>query len=123
MSAAQYRTPLVKHLIQTVLGLLLRLVLLALGLVFLVSVLLAGALLLLLWLARALWCKLTGRPVAPWTFTVRSSANWNRFYRAASGAAAARGRTGARSRVEPGDVIDVQPRQARPEPGDPPALP
>ena len=93
------------------------------GLVFLVSMLLAGAVLLLLWPLRALWCKLTGRPVAPWTFTVRSSANWNRFYRAASGTAAAPGRAGGRKRAEPGDVIDVQARPANAESGDPPPLP
>ena len=109
-----------KPLITTLLGLALRVALLLLGLVFFASVVLAAILLLILWVARALWCKLTGRAVAPWTFHVRSRANWNRFY--SSSAAWSRASRGAGHSPQGGEVIDVQAREAGPDAGPPPAL-
>lgn len=88
-------------LLKTLVGLLLRTVLLLLGLVFLLSLLAAAALLLLWWGARALWARLTGRPVQPLVFTVLSRSRWQRFYPGRSGAPAA----------QAGDVIDVESRQ------------
>lgn len=63
------------------LGLVVRLGLLLAGLVFFVSLLAAGLLLLTAWLLRALWAKLTGKPVSPWTFKVNRQAAMDRFYR------------------------------------------
>jgi len=47
---------------------MLRALLLLAGLVFFASVMLAAAFLLTLWLIRALWARVTGRPVTPWVF-------------------------------------------------------
>ncbi|MEK9803619.1 MAG: hypothetical protein VW475_09485 [Curvibacter sp.] len=87
-------------LLKALLGVLLRTVLLLMGLVFLLSLLAAAALLLLWWGLRALWARLTGRPVQPLVFTVLSRARWQRFYPGAAGPRAAQD-----------DVIDVESRQ------------
>lgn len=52
-------------LMHTLVSFLLRLVLLAAGLVFAASLALVFVALLGLWLLRAAWARLTGRPVAP----------------------------------------------------------
>lgn len=62
-------------------GFMLRLLLLLAGLVFVVSLLVAALLLLAVWLLGALWARLTGQPVRPWTFHVNRQAMWRRFYR------------------------------------------
>lgn len=91
------------NVITTIFGLLLRAVLVLMGLVFFASVLVAALLLLTVWLMRALWARLTGQPVQPWTFQVRRQAQWSRFYRAAdSGSASGQGAADAT------DVIDVE---------------
>lgn len=90
-----------EKLIKTLLGLLLRLLLLLMGLVFLASVLVVAAVLLLVWSLRALWARLTGRPVQPLVFTLLRRAQWERFYRPGSGRPAA----------DDADVIDVESRQ------------
>jgi hypothetical protein len=51
------------------------------GLVFAMTMLVLAGMLLALWLLRALWAKLTGRPVAAWDFQMHRQANWQRFYR------------------------------------------
>lgn len=86
-------------ILRNILGLMLRTGLLLMGLVVLLSLLAAGLVLLLLWGLRALWARLTGRPVQPLVFTVLRRAQWQRFYRA-GGAAPASG----------ADVIDVEAR-------------
>ncbi len=95
------------RVIKMVFGLLLRAVLLLMGLVFLASLLVASFILLLLWLLRAAWARLTGRPVQPLVFTMLRRAQWQRFYRA-----------GAGSTAETGDVIDVESRQVDAGPAD-----
>ncbi len=105
----------------TLIGLVLRVLLLFMGLLFFASVMAAALLLLVLWLARAAWCKLTGQPVAPWTFHVRSRSRWQSFYRSAGqwprpGAAAGRAAGNA------GDVIDVEVKEPGSQPPAPPAL-
>ncbi|MDD2924560.1 hypothetical protein [Rhodoferax sp.] len=62
------------------LGWVVRLGLLLAGAVFFVSLLAAGLLVLAVWLLRALWAKLTGQPVSPWTFQMKRQAAWQRFY-------------------------------------------
>jgi len=59
-----------------------RIVLLAIGLVFALSLLCAAAVLAVVWWVRLMWAKLTGRPVQAWVFKVDPRAGWNRFYRA-----------------------------------------
>ena len=55
----------------TVFRLLLRLIVLAMGLVFMALLLMLALGLLGWWLLRALWARLTGRPVAAWQFDFR----------------------------------------------------
>lgn len=94
------------QVIGTIVGVVVRVVLLLAGLVFLASVLTAALLLLAVWLIRALWAKLTGQPVRPWTFQVNRQAMWNRFYRPP-------GQGGSLKRDD-ADVIDVEIREIRP---------
>ena len=98
--AAEYGKPKVDKLIKTVFGLLLRVLLLGVGLVFLAGVLLVTALLLGLWGLRALWARLSGRPVQPLAFTILRRAQWQRFYR-----------PGTAPSTQASDVIDVESRQ------------
>lgn len=86
--------------LKTIFGLLSRTVLLLLGVVFLLSLLAAAGLLLLWWGVRALWARLTGRPVQPLLFTILSRSRWQRFYPGA-----------ARAQTAQSEVIDVESRQ------------
>lgn len=106
-----------------------RIALMLIGLVFFVSLLTVAALLALLWGARALWARLTGQPVMPWSMRMSPRAGWQTVYRsgsewmaqrpqraygAASAGAEAAG-AGRRAGVLPGagEVTDVQPREVR----------
>jgi hypothetical protein len=97
----------VETFIKTVLSLLLRLVLALMGLVFVLSLLTVALVLLALWGLRALWARLTGRPVQPLAFTILRRAQWQRFYR-----------PGGAPRADDADVIDVEARQVPPGPPD-----
>ena len=88
--------------LRLILGWVLRLGLLLAGLVFFASVLAAGLLLLLVWLVRALWAKLTGQPVNPWTFQMNRQAAWQRFYRQT------RGQQGHDTGPGPDHVVDAE---------------
>ncbi len=92
-------------MLKTIFSWLLRALLLALGLVFLLSLLVAALLLLIGWGLRALWARATGRPVPPLVFTVLRRAQWQRFYRAGGPGAATGGRA-----AEADEVIDVESR-------------
>ncbi|OJX35847.1 MAG: hypothetical protein BGO74_10610 [Burkholderiales bacterium 68-12] len=107
---------------------LVRLVLLAAGLVFFLSLLAAALVLALVWGLRLLWARLTGRAVAPWPARIDPRTAWTTVYRSSSrwsgarrpGAdAEARSDTPAHLRPLPGaeDVTDVQikPPQRGPE--------
>ena len=94
-----------KQVIGTIFGVFFRVVMLLAGLVFFVSLLVAASLLLAVWLVRALWARLTGQAVVPWTFQVNRQAMWNRFYG-----------TPERSRASQRDdanVIDVEPKEIK----------
>ena len=82
------------------LGFVVRVGLLLAGLVFVASVLVAAFVVLIFWLLRALWAKLTGQPVSPWTFQVNRQAMWQRFYQQGQGQ---QGRV-----VDPRDVVDAE---------------
>lgn len=71
------------------------------GLVFLLSLLVAAMLLVVFWLLRAAWAALTGRPLQPLRFTIIRQADWGRFYRSGQ----------AQRPVDDADVIDVPSRQ------------
>ena len=83
------------------LGFVLRVGLMLAGLVFFASLLAAGLVILILWLLRALWAKLTGHPVSPWTFQVNRQAMWQRFNQGGFGQP-------GRAAPKPDNVVDVE---------------
>lgn len=93
-------------MIQKLFGFLLRTLLVLMGLIFALSLLAVALLLLALWGLRALWARLTGRPVQPLAITILRRAQWQRFYRPAA------------ARTDEADVIDVESRQVSPGPQD-----
>lgn len=105
-----------------------RIFLLLAGAVFFVSLLAVACLLALVWGARSLWAKLTGRPVVPWVMpAMRPGASWG-MYRA-SGWASTMAGAGAGANDAPAesadnkrsgvlasaarDITDVQAREVR----------
>lgn len=102
--------------IDDLLRLVLRIVLLAMALVFIASLVVAGALLLAVWAVRRLWARLTGRPVSPWVFRVDPRAQWSRFYHAADDWPS---RSARRDELRRGqqDAQDVEVKK-QPRPGD-----
>lgn len=93
-------------MIRSLVRFLLRLLLALAGLVLLASLLAVALVLLAIWGLRALWARLTGRPVQPLVFTVLRRAQWERFYRPGAAAAPA------------ADVIDVEARAVPPSPSE-----
>ena len=111
-----------------VLRLLLRVVVIAMGLVLFASLLVAVMVLALVWSLRAAWARITGRPVTPWVMRMdprtgfstafRSTQRWSSAPRAAASppdegapeAAASR-----RGGILPGagEVTDVEARDLR----------
>lgn len=84
-----------------------RLALVAAGLVFAASLVLVAAVLLALWGVRALWCKLTGRPMVPFALRVDPRGGFERVFRARTGAQADAGAPSpAHRRMD--DVTDVE---------------
>ena len=61
--------------------LLVRLALVAAGLVMFVSLLLAALVLALSWGLRAAWARVTGRPVTPWVMRMDPRSGWSAVYR------------------------------------------
>ncbi len=108
--------------------LLLRVVVIAMGLVLFASLLLAVMVLALVWALRAGWARLTGRPVTPWVMRMdprtgfstvfRSTERWSSGRRGAGPAAADASDEAAASRrggILPGsaEVTDVEAREVR----------
>ena len=88
--------------VRSLLGFVLHLGLLLAGLVFFASLLVAGMLLLSVWLLRALWAKLTGKPVQPWVFKMHRRPPWQRAGRSHG--------FGGSQAPSSDDVIDAQAR-------------
>jgi hypothetical protein len=84
---------------------LIRVVLLLAALVFFFCLLTVATMLLAVWLVRALWARLTGKPVAPWVFRVDPRAHWSGFGQAPERAPA--------TQRDDRDVIDVIPREIK----------
>ena len=112
-------------LISTLLRWLARALLWAAGLLFFLSVLGAALLLALLWAVRALWARLTGRPVAQWRMPIDPRTGWQRAQRAPRwGAAEPPQGPSRRMGVLPGadsvtDVVAHEPRSGSQEPPGP----
>lgn len=92
-------------LIKTIFRMTLRLVLLLAGLIVMASLLGVALLVLALWLIRASWARLTGKPVQPWTFQVNRQVMWSRFHRPPGHHPA--------SRRDESNVIDVEIKEVR----------
>ena len=93
---------------------LIRAVLLAAGLVLFFSLLAVALGLALVWGLRALWARLTGQPVVPWTMRVDPRSGWSRVYRSGArwtspGADPANAANGA----DAADVVNVPPPSRR----------
>ncbi len=96
---------------QTVLTFLLRLLIVAAGLVFAASLAVAFAVMIGVWGLRAAWARLTGRPVVPFIIPINPQDILRQMYRRARPASPTpRAAAAARPRREPGDVTDVEPR-------------
>ena len=103
-----------------------RIFLLLAGAVFFVSLLAVACLLAMVWGARALWAKLTGRPVAPWVMpAMRPGTSWG-VYRSSGWASTMAGMAAAPEATDSADskrsgvlasaardITDVQPREVR----------
>jgi hypothetical protein len=89
----------------------LRLVVLAMGVLFFLSLLAAAAVLALVWGVRALWARLTGRPVMPWAMRMSPRDGWSTVYRSTARWTAPS--PSARAAQGGADVTDVVPREVR----------
>jgi hypothetical protein len=96
---------------------LLRVVLLGFALVFAACLVVVVMLLAAAWGLRAVWARLTGRPVVPWVMRVNPGAGWNSVFRAGD---RFRPPQGAPRAAEPSsgrpdllDVTDVQVKEVR----------
>lgn len=99
-----------------------RLLLVLAGVVFFCSLLVVASVLALVWALRALWARVTGRPVAPWVMPMsqRTAATWASMRQRAGGFASTQptqpSSPSKRSGVLPqvaAEVTDVQAREVR----------
>lgn len=86
----------------------LQLALVVFALIFVGSLLLAAALLAGVWSLRALWSKITGRPIAPWSMRMSPGAGWNQVFRAGQRWQPASRGAESRTARNHADVTDVQ---------------
>jgi hypothetical protein len=102
---------------QMIFSVLLRLVLLAAGLVFAASLLFVAVLLLALWGLRAVWARLTGQPVVPFVMRVDPRTGFGQVFRGqARVPPVAAGDPGPSGRVERlPDIEDVEIKPPRDE--------
>jgi hypothetical protein len=95
---------------QTVFNFLLRVVLLAAGLVFAASLALMALVLLALWGVRAVWRKLAGQPINPFVVRMRPGAGFDTVFRPRQ-SAQPDARPSKPGRVGMDDVTDVEPKR------------
>lgn len=95
---------------QTLFTFLIRLVLLAAGLVFAASLLVVMTLVASAWGLRSAWARLTGRPVTPFVFRMDPRAGFGQVYRGRwqAGATTPAAAPLRPERRELGDVTDVE---------------
>ena len=106
--------PLFFKRMPTLVTFLLRLVLLAAGLVFAASLAAVVMLVVALWGIRYVWARLTGRPVSPFIVRIDPRAGFTRMYRrAGQGTAATQAQPVRPDRREICDVTDVEPKPPR----------
>jgi hypothetical protein len=95
---------------QTLFAFLIRLVLLAAGLVFAASLLVAAVVLAVAWVLGSAWARLTGRPVTPFVMRVDPRTGFGRMHRRPAEPAPARPKERALD-----DVTDVEAKPPRAE--------
>ncbi|MCZ2103858.1 MAG: hypothetical protein OZ923_10495 [Comamonadaceae bacterium] len=99
------------EVVTTVVRWSLRLLVLAMGVVLALSLLVAASIVAAAWGLRALWARITGRPVTPWVMRMDPRHGWNTVYRSTARWTAHTAEQ-ARSRVGRSlDVTDVEPRE------------
>jgi len=91
----------------------LRIMVFVMGAVLFLSLLAAACLLALMWAARALWARLTGRPATPWAMRMDPRAGWSTVRRSTARWTAQQAGTPGAGRASVADVTDVQPREIR----------
>ena len=104
------------ELLATVVSWTLRIAVVLAGLVFFASLLIVAAIAALLWGARMLWAKLTGKPVVPFAFKMNPASGWSTVYQStARWTAKGNGSERAAGNTRPAviDVTDVEPREIR----------
>ncbi len=91
----------------TVIKFLLRVLFVAAGLIFALSLMVVMAVLLVLWGMRALWCKMTGQPVNPFVMRMSPRSGFDQVFKQAD-----RSTTPLRRPPRSGmdDVTDVEPK-------------
>jgi hypothetical protein len=94
------------------LSFLMRLFLVAAGLLFAASMAVAAVLMLVVWGVRAGWARLTGRPVMPFVVRIDPRGGFERMYRRARPGSPPSRANGVRGQ-RMGDVVDVEPREPR----------
>ena len=82
---------------------IIKLILLAAGLVLAASVAVAVVVLLAVWSVRATWARLTGRPVTPFVMRMNARGGFDRMYRRPQ----ASPMQGGELRPEPREIADV----------------
>ncbi len=102
------------ELLTTVVSWTLRVAMVLAGLVFFASLLIVAAIAALLWGARMLWARLTGKPVAPFAFKMNPASGWTTVYRSTARWTAKNGAAPSAGAARPVlDVTDVEPREIR----------
>ena len=90
-----------------------RIMLMLVGLVFFLCLLAVAALIAAAWGLRALWARLTGRPVTPWAMRMDPRTGWSTVYRSTARWTAQRPEQPRRDDRDVTDVTDVVPREIR----------
>jgi hypothetical protein len=98
----------------TFLSFVLRIFLVAAGLLFAASLGLAFALMALVWSVRSAWAKLTGRPVMPFMMRIDPRAGFDRMYRRPQQPSRTPRADAVQAAAKLGDVSDVEARSPRP---------
>lgn len=91
-----------------VVSLLVRVIVIAMGLVLFASLLVAAMLLALVWVLRAGWARLTGRPVTPWVMGVDPRTGFSTVFRSTERWSA--GRRGSRAPEGTGEDVEASRR-------------
>jgi hypothetical protein len=94
----------------TLLSFLLRLFLIAVGLLFAASMALAFAFMLAVWGVRAAWYRLTGRPVMPFIIRIDPRRGFERMYRGTEAGSRRPRADSVQPRRKIVDVTDVEPK-------------